>query len=133
MYLKYWHTRRIPKRLLLPYSCITTPAKWLAPPPGELKFNFDASFKDGSASVGVVLRNSRGSIVCAWTNRFSSRNPFCAEAEAAAQAFNIANDLKLDRVTFEGDAPNVILAIHGLHRFGDWRASHVVARCQNLL
>lgn len=90
-----------------------------APPTGELKLNFDASFKDGSASAGVVLQNSNGTILGAWTNRFISSNPLCVEAEVAAQALNIADELKLENVTFEGDAQNVILAIHGLQQFGD--------------
>lgn len=133
IYLQYWSAHSLPTRSPLPFSCITTPAKWVAPLPGELKVNFDASFKDGNASAGVVLRNSHGSIVGAWTNLFSSSNPFCAEAEVAAQAFNIAKELQLERVTIEGDAQNVILAIHGLQQFGDWRAAQVVARCRKLL
>lgn len=43
-----------------------------------------------------------------------------------AQALHIATDLKVDKVTFEGDAQNVILSIHGLAQFGDWRARKIV-------
>lgn len=38
------------------------------------------------------------------------------------QALKMATDMKLQHVTFEGDALTVILAFNGLKQFEDWRA-----------
>lgn len=59
-------------------------------------------------------------------NRFSSKNPFCVEAKAAIQAFKMVIELNLDKITVEGDAQAVILAMHGVSEFGDWRAKHLI-------
>lgn len=95
---------------------------WQPPPDGELKFNFDVAFKDGVTTTGCILRNSNGTIVGAWVNRFKSDNPFFAEIEAAIQALKLANELNLERVSFEGDASNFVLALKGFHEFENWQA-----------
>lgn len=64
-------------------ECRPVLLQWQPPVEGELKFNFDAAFKDGRAVTGCILRNATGIILGAWTNRFDSDNPYCAEAEAA--------------------------------------------------
>lgn len=46
---------------------------------GYLKFNFDASFKDGST------KNSEGDIRGVWINYLLWPNPYCAKSEAAIQ------------------------------------------------
>lgn len=53
-------------------------------------------------------------IVGAWANHFASKNPFCAEAEEATQALQIASDMGLVQASFKGDAHNVIIALQGL-------------------
>lgn len=55
------------------------------------------------------------------------------ESKSTTQALNIATKLKLDKVTFEGDAQNVILTLHGLSQFGDWEARKIVEDCQKIL
>lgn len=55
-------------------------------------------------------------------NRFDAQNPYCTEAETAIQALQNAVELCLDVVEFEGDACNVILALHGMEQYEDWRA-----------
>lgn len=62
----------------------------VTPPDGEVKFNFDAAFKNGITTTGYVLRNASDVIVGAWVNHFQSENPFCAEIEAAIQALKLA-------------------------------------------
>lgn len=68
---------------------------------GELKFNCD------------VLRNHKGSVVGAWTNHFYASNVFCVELEVMIQTFTQAENLKLQKFTFEGDSLNVIMALQG--------------------
>lgn len=95
---------------------------WTPPLIVELKMNFDAAFKDGKTTIGVVLRDHNETILGAWTYHFGNDNAYCAEAEAAVQALKIGNDLMLDKVIFEGDAMFVILAIQEVQRFEEWRA-----------
>lgn len=38
----------------------------------------------------------------------------------------MATELNLDRITIEGDAQLVILAMHGVIEFEDWRAKHLI-------
>lgn len=74
----------------------------------------------------MVLRDSQGCIKWAWVNRFESENTFCAEVEATTQALNIATNLNLQEITIEGDVFNVIIALHGLNEYVDWRASSLI-------
>lgn len=107
--------------------------KWQPPPPGVLKLNFDAAYKDGCTVTAAVLRNNSGTILGAWVNRFHSENSFCSEVEAAVQALKIAADLKINTACFEGDAHNVILVMNGFTQFQDWRAKSVLEEGKRIL
>lgn len=48
----------------------------------EVKFNFDAAFKDVRTTTGVLLRDSTGTILGAQIHYFQSENAFCAETKA---------------------------------------------------
>lgn len=91
------------------------------------------SLFDNYVVTVVVLRNHFGYILGAWINCCFSSNLFCAEIEATIQNFDIAMDLKLDKDTFEGDSLLVILALHGLNQFGDWRVQHLLDKGHSLL
>lgn len=39
----------------------------------------------------------------------------------------------MDNATFEGDSLLVILALHGLNQFGDWRVQHLLDKGHSLL
>lgn len=107
--------------------------RWHPPPKSEYKLNFDAAFLHGTTYTGVVLRNDIVVVLGAWTNCFQSENAFCAETEAAVQAFKIADSLRLDRTTIEGDALNVIQALLGVPEVEDWRAKHRINEGKRLL
>lgn len=77
-------------------------------------------------SSGVVLRDEYDIIRGAWTNCFQAENAFCTEAKAAIQALKVAADLKLVKVSIEGDAHNVIMALKGLLQFEDWKAKKLL-------
>lgn len=106
---------------------------WSLPPLGELKMNFDASLIDHSATSAVVLRDHHGQVRGAWINHFNSSNSFCAELEAAIQAFSIAESLNITRLWLEGDALQVILTLQGLDQYRDWRALDNINRGKTFL
>lgn len=84
---------------------------WSAPPLGKYKINSDASLFDNSATAAIVLRNNHGIVLGAWINYFFSSNSFCSEIEAAIQALEVAEDMKLSKVWTEGDALQVVLSL----------------------
>lgn len=45
--------------------------------------NFDADYKDGKTTTGVILQNHVGNILRAWINHFDSDNALYAEYEVA--------------------------------------------------
>lgn len=87
---------------------------WQPPIEGFLKINFDVVFSDGKPTMTCVLRDMHGDIKEAWINHFESLNPYCTETEATIQALRMAMELRLDKVIFQGDALNVIMALKGL-------------------
>lgn len=122
MSMRYWqaflknrtgHTGHAPPKGAIP---------WTPPPKGEYKLNFDAAYAHGTTYTGVVLRNEVGVVLGAWTKCFQSENSFCAKTVAAVQALKIAHTLQLERVTIEGDALNVIMALSGVSDAEDWKA-----------
>lgn len=60
VFAEYWRSA------LLKISCNSGPnyrcldVQWHPSPFGEYKFNFDATFKNGQTTIGVVLHNSDG-------------------------------------------------------------------------
>lgn len=90
-------------------------------PKGRL--NFDAAFYEGKSATSCIIWDEYENIFGAWVNHFRNDNAFCAESEAAIQALKIAKDLNLDKVIIEGDAMFVILAMHGMAEFADWKAT----------
>ena len=46
---------------------ITAQTRWLPPPEGLYKTNFDAAFfgNSGTAGIGVIVRDSKGEIIAA--------------------------------------------------------------------
>lgn len=41
--------------------------KWNPPPKGFLKINFDASVREDDATTGIIVRDSDGNVIGAWT------------------------------------------------------------------
>ena len=66
----------------------------------------------GAAGVGVVVRNHQGHAAAAYTERFHlPQTPAIIEALATRAAVNLALELKLDQVSFEGDSEIIIKAL----------------------
>lgn len=57
----------------------------------------------------------------AWINHFLSCNSFCAEMEAVIQAFELAQEMQINKAMFEDDSLQVVLSLQGLNNFCDWR------------
>lgn len=82
---------------------------------------------------GIIVRNSFGTVLRAWTGCFDASFPFEAEAIAAYQAFQQAESLQLPHAVFEGDALNVILALNGSRNHLEWRGRRAISDGRSLL
>ena len=88
--------------------------KWIPPIPPHCKVNFDAAFfsSDGTAGLGVVIRDSSGKVLHALAQRIVKPiSVVAAEALACRRAMDFAKEHgKLDCI-FEGDAEVIVRAI----------------------
>ena len=88
--------------------------RWSPSTEGEIKVNFDgAQFSDmGKASLGVVIRNSRGQALASLSEQTSLPfSPDITEALAAARAISFARGLGFTSFTLEGDSTNIIKSL----------------------
>lgn len=96
--------------------CIGTPispSRWTRPPPGRFKINTDtAIFASGGVGMGVIIRNSEGSIVAIASKRVSANwSPEVAEAMAGRFGLLVAKGQGLRNILLESDAQNFIYAV----------------------
>lgn len=107
--------------------------RWNPPPSGFMKINFDATFENSNAFLGVVLRNSNGSIIKAWTGYSNAPSPYVAEAEASLQTLRMADEMQISNLILEGDALNVIRSIKGDNTCIEWQGKQSIISCRKLL
>ena len=95
---------------------IPLPPQWTPPVSGVFKANVNgAVFKDhSSAGIGVVLRDDKGSVIGALSQRiYASLGPFKAEAKAMEAAMLFAKDMGIHDIVFKGDSLQVINFLKG--------------------
>ncbi|KAL3650962.1 Serine/arginine-rich splicing factor rsz22a [Castilleja foliolosa] len=78
--------------------------------------NMDSTFANGIASAGVVLRNSNGSIIYAYTATHHCIDSTTAEALAILDTCTILKKLKCKKVILESDNLNAIAFINGMSK-----------------
>ena len=89
------------------------PARWLAPPSGNAKFNVDAAVTRNGGTVGVICRDDRGMFMGASTLSFRYIvDPPTLEALAIREALALADDLYLRRIQVASDCKTVVQDIH---------------------
>ena len=89
-------------------------ARWSPPPENCYKINFDAALFDhlGYAGIGVVVRDHRGEVMAALSQKIAlPQSVALAEARAAHKAITFAQELSFFRIQVEGDCLGVIRAL----------------------
>ena len=89
-------------------------ARWSPPPENCYKINFDAALFDqlGSAGIGVVVRDHRGEVMAALSQKIAlPQSVALAEARAAHKAITFAQEMSFFRIQVEGDCLGVIRAL----------------------
>jgi hypothetical protein len=88
---------------------------WQKPEAGVVKTNWDAAIdlKGNRMGVGVIIRNEAGSVIAAMCAVIPFiTDPTVAEAVALWRAVTLCGELTLQRIQFEGDAKEIVLAIN---------------------
>ncbi|XVF17816.1 hypothetical protein REPUB_Repub10bG0157100 [Reevesia pubescens] len=81
--------------------------RWVPPPEGKFKINFDGSFHPANreGGIGIVIRDFRGRVAGATAQTIlNAADPFTVEAMGAVRALEFARFLGLTSVILEGDA-----------------------------
>nr|POE61179.1 putative ribonuclease h protein [Quercus suber] len=95
-------------------TIVARAARWTPPLSPHLKINFGgATFKDlGCAGVGVVVRNSTGAVIGAFSQRIMMPSSAAiVELLACRKALVFAKDLGVVQCIVEGDAKVIIKAL----------------------
>ena len=93
---------------------IAARTRWLPPPEGLYKANFDAAFFGNSSTtgIGVVVRDSKGEIIAALSQKILEPHSVdAAKALASCRAVVFAKELCLLSVIVEGDSMLVVQAV----------------------
>ncbi|KAK4486782.1 hypothetical protein RD792_006634 [Penstemon davidsonii] len=106
--------------LLRPIAALS--AHRLPPKSGSLKVNTDAAFKDGMASIAVVIRNCNGTIVIASTTSYPCLSSLAAEMLSIKVACSLLNDFKLVDVCIKNDCLHATSLILNRQMEPDWDA-----------
>ncbi|XP_041009419.1 uncharacterized protein LOC121253474 [Juglans microcarpa x Juglans regia] len=91
--------------------------KWLPPGENSFKTNWDVAcdIKHRQLGIEVFIRDEKGEVIVAYCGaRGYVDQPVIAEGLALRKAIEPCSDLGLNRVTFEGDAQNIVKAIYNL-------------------
>lgn len=91
-------------------------AKWILPPEGWSKANFDdASMGNPSPSrSGGIIRNSFGEGVAAFASPLGTQTNHLAEARATCSVVKLAFEAGVSKLWLEGDSKNIINNINGI-------------------
>ena len=105
-------------------------ARWRPPEEGHIKINCDGAFCKNSrkGAMGVVCRNSRGKLLCAWAEKKSVGSPIEAEAKALREAIVIAGRWLEEPAIIEMDCKELYdVVTSGKAEKCDWRIQSILA------
>ncbi|XP_059436088.1 uncharacterized protein LOC132169016 [Corylus avellana] len=91
--------------------------KWVAPPLGWYKINWDAALckRQEKTGVGAVIRDWEGKILAVrGLTRSGCLDPLAAEAWAGTQALELGKEMGLSQILLEGDAKVVVEAVNAV-------------------
>ncbi|KAL3620460.1 hypothetical protein CASFOL_035372 [Castilleja foliolosa] len=114
------HWNSIAQNLQLPPSFRKS---WKPPQSGWIKVNTDASFNDGNAVAGIVLKNHNGSILFAAAYKHRCQDAITAETLAILDACLLLESLNLKKAIIESDCLNAISWINGSSITSFWSAN----------
>ena len=121
-----------PKPQLLYSPTSTQIIRWIPPPDGVLKLNFDGRLLIAGAAAGYILRDASGRLIIAATRFLHDVSILVAEAVALRDGLQATIDTGLPHLQIEGDNRIVIQAVKGEIRT-PWRTHILVQDIRNVL
>ena len=102
--------------------------KWLLPPKGKLKLNFDGAYSvsNKAGGIGFLLRNDAGEMRYMHAANCKANSPFHCEAKALLAAVEYVVDNESGQVLFESDCKGLVDAVLGRSSVPDWQARGLV-------
>ena len=109
-------------------------ARWLLPPDGWSKANFDGASKGnpGPSGCGGVIRNSFGEGIATFASPLGTQTNHLAEARAAIRVVKLAFDAGVTKLWLEGDSKNIINTIMGTTP-PSWSIANIIAETRATL
>ena len=106
---------------------------WKTPPPGQLKFNFDAVIRHNKVTVAACCRTDTGELIYACSKNLPAGDPLWGEAHATLLAITSAQDIECKYVLFEGDALGIVEAFSKNSEDIDWSICGIINDAKSLL
>ncbi|KAF7822290.1 reverse transcriptase [Senna tora] len=102
--------------------------RWCLPATDHFKINCDASFlvESGSAGLGILVRDSKGNMICGRNMRVNAFSVNVAEALALREALKTGLSLQLCNFSVESDCKCLVEAVNNKDVSWDWSCSELV-------
>ena len=109
-------------------------AKWLLPPDGWHKANFDGASKGnpGSSGSGGVIRNENGDGIVAFSLPLGFQTNHFVEANAVCNVVKLAFEVGVTNLWLEGDSNNIFKCILG-SSYPSWTISNLIDETRETL
>ncbi|OVA12590.1 Reverse transcriptase zinc-binding domain [Macleaya cordata] len=110
--------------------------RWIPPPVGSIKINFDGATKDNTIAAGIVIRNSEGSVLACQNfydgNHMGEDKALEAEARACLKGIELAKYLSSNSIILEGDSLKLINILSDESDTIPWRIHSIISDCKLL-
>ncbi|OVA19136.1 Reverse transcriptase zinc-binding domain [Macleaya cordata] len=110
--------------------------RWIPPPVGSIKVNFDGATKDNTIAAGIVIRNSEGSVLACQNfydgNHMGEDKALEAEARACLKGIELAKYLSSNSIILEGDSLILVNILSDDSATIPWRIRSIISDCKLL-
>ena len=107
--------------------------RWSPPPPKWLKANVDASYKEGTSALALVVRDEQGRVVFLASQLESAENAMVAELKALVWALQIAKERSWQQVVWSSDAKTIVDEVLASYEPCGWESRYSILLCRKLL
>ncbi|KAK9282739.1 hypothetical protein L1049_010959 [Liquidambar formosana] len=106
---------------------------WISPPSHWLKLNFDVVLRPTFSVPSVVVRDSSGCFIFAWTKKEGPLHPGVVEAKASCFALSEALKHGLSDIVLEGDASSVLNPLSNWSLAPHWELEAYILEARAML
>ncbi|OVA10898.1 hypothetical protein BVC80_8879g43 [Macleaya cordata] len=112
-------------------STIQLHQRWIPPPIGSIKVNFDGATGINAIAAGVVIQNNVGMVLACQNifegNHLGEDKAIEAEARACLKGIELARTLNSSLIILEGDSQTLINILKGRSSNTPWRIRSIIS------